>query len=82
MKNENKDHSQFIKAPDLTHFPHRIGLVAKVTVTITSAPDAASSTVAQAFAPTSSASFCALPKVRLHILTLKSRFHFGEIMIS
>ena len=67
--NVNKDHSQFIKAPDLTHLPKRIGLVAKVTVTITSAPDAASSTVAQAFAPTSSANFCALAKVRLHILT-------------
>lgn len=68
--NVDKKYSQFIRAPDLTHFPHRIGLVAKVTVTITSAPDTASSAVVQAFAPTSSASFCALAKVLLHILTL------------
>lgn len=62
-------HSQFIKAPGLTHFPHRTGVVAMVTVTMTSAPDAASSTVEQAFALISSANFCALAKVLLHTLT-------------
>ena len=62
------NNSQFISAPGLTHFPDRIGVVAKVTVTMTSAPDAASSTVEQAFAPISSAKFCALAKVLLHTL--------------
>ena len=42
-----------------------------VAVTMTSAPDAASSTVEQAFAPISFANFCALAKVLLHTLTLK-----------
>lgn len=63
--------SPLIKAPGLTHFPHRMGVVAMVAVTMTSAPDAASSTVEQAFAPISSANFCALAKVLLHTLTFK-----------
>ena len=63
--------SPSIKAPGLTHFPHRMGVVAMVAVTMTSAPDAASSTVEQAFAPISLANFCALAKVLLHTLTFK-----------
>ena len=63
--------SPLIKAPGLTHFPHRMGVVAMVAVTMTSAPDAASSTVEQAFAPISLANFCALANVLLHTLTLK-----------
>ena len=42
-----------------------------VAVTMTSAPDAASSTVEQAFAPNSFANFCALANVLLHTLTFK-----------
>lgn len=63
--------SPSIKAPGLTHFPHRMGVVAMVAVTMTSAPDTASSTVEQAFAPISLANFCALAKVLLHTLTFK-----------
>lgn len=63
--------SPSIKAPGLTHFPHRMGVVAMVAVTMTSAHDAASSTVEQAFAPISFANFCALANVLLHTLTLK-----------
>ena len=66
MKHES--YLQFIRAQALTHFPHRMGVVAKVTVTMTSAPTAASSTVEQAFAPISSANFLALAKVLFHTL--------------
>ena len=67
----DKTGSPLIKAPGLTHFPNRMGVVAMVAVTMTSAPDAASSTVEQAFAPISLANFCALANVLLHTLTLK-----------
>ena len=63
--------SPLTKAPGLTHFPHRMGVVAMVAVTMTSASDAASSTVEQAFAPISLANFCALANVLLHTLNLK-----------
>ena len=71
MVMNDKIGSPLIKAPGLTHFPHRMGVVAMVAVTMTSAHDAASSTVEQAFAPISFANFCALANVLLHTLTLK-----------
>lgn len=71
MVMNDKIGSPLINAPGLTHFPHRMGVVAMVAVTMTSAHDAASSTVEQAFAPISFANFCALANVLLHTLTLK-----------
>ena len=64
-----KNFQPLMWAPGLTQFVWMMGVVAKVTVQMMSAPRTASSAVLHAFAPISVANFCAFARVRLQMRT-------------